>query len=68
MAREKENYRSMLSYLIDEKGCSLVMTKKETAKTIGVSRGTLDLMIAEGDIKMQNGKIPIGTIANYLCG
>ncbi len=68
MAREKENYRSMLSFLIDEKKCPLVMTKLETAKVLGVSRGKLDDMIFDGEIKMNGGRIPIGSVANYLCG
>lgn len=68
MAREKPNYRDMLSFLTDEKKCPLVMTKLETAKVLGISRGKLDDMIFEGEIKMQSGKIPIGSVANYLCG
>ena len=68
MAREKANYRSMLSYLVDEKKCPLVMNKVEVARVLGISRGKLDDMIFEGEIKMQSGKIPIGSVANYLCG
>lgn len=68
MGREKENYRSMLSYLADEKKCPLVMNKVEVAKVLGISRGKLDDMIFEGEIKMSGGKIPIGALANYLCG
>lgn len=68
MAREKENYRSMLSYLADDKKCPLVMSKVEVAKILGISRGKLDDMIIGGEIKMQGGKIPIGSVANYLCG
>ena len=68
MAREKPEFRNMLCYLIDDKKYPPTMTKGQAAKAIGVSRGHLDKIIARGRIKVQDGKVPIGSIASYLCG
>lgn len=68
MPREKPEYRVMLSFLVDKRGFPLTMTKKQTAEAIGVSRVHLDKIIAKGHIKMQDGKVPVGSVASYLCG
>lgn len=67
MAREKANYRSMLSYLINERGFPMVLTKKQAAEVLGVSKGKLYGLIADGDIKVQGGSITIGSVASFLC-
>ena len=68
MAREKENYRTMLSFLTDTMKCPLTMTKIQTASFLGIARGTLDSMIKDGVIKANGNKITVGALANYLCG
>ena len=67
MAREKENYRTMLSFLSSEMHLPLLMTKQETCKALDVSPTTLSHIIRDGGLKFDNGRIPIGSVANYLC-
>ncbi len=66
MAREKPNYRDMLMVLMEKHPSML--SKKEVVDILGVSRPTLDKIIRKGHIKYQDGKIPIGSVASYLCG
>ena len=68
MPREKANYSDMLNYLIKDLGCPLTMTKVDASKFINLSRTTLDRAIRGGRIKVQDGKIPVGSIASYLLG
>lgn len=68
MAREKQNYRDTLSFLVNEKGVPMVMSKKRAAVILGVSRTKLNEMIADGNIAVDNNKITVGSIARYLCG
>ena len=68
MGREKATYRETLSFLIDERGCPLVLNKKQAAKLLGISRNKLYDLIGDGCIKEHSEKIPIGSIANFLCG
>ena len=67
MAREKANYRETLQFLI-ENGYPLLMQKKDVAEKLKISRPTLDRLIKKGGIKIDEGYIPIGSIASYLCG
>lgn len=67
MAREKENYRETLQFLKTE-GFTLMMSKSDTAEKLGISRPTLDRLIEKGSIKVDEGFIPIGSLASYLCG
>ena len=68
MAREKPQFRDILNYLVIDKEFPLMLTKKQTAEAMGVSRVHLDRIIAKGHIKIQDGKIPVGSVASYLCG
>lgn len=68
MGREKPNYRETLSFLIDERGCPLVLNKRQTAELLGISRNKLYDLIDDGCIKQLGDKIPIGSIASFLCG
>ena len=67
MSREKSNYRETLAYL-QEKGFEFLMSKSQAAEKLCISRPTLDGIIKSGRITMHNGKIPLGSIASYLCG
>ena len=66
MAREKQGYRDML-YILMEK-YPATMTRGMVAQVIGVSPRHLSEIIKKGHIKVQDGKIPIGSVASYLCG
>ena len=68
MAREKDGYRATLGYLMNEMGAPLTMTRKEAAIFLNVSLPFLDKLINKGIIKAPGGKIPLGSIASYLCG
>ena len=68
MPREKPNYRENLKFLHEQYG-KMVFSKKETTHILGVSINTLQKMVKEEDIKTDSdGRIPIGSLANYLCG
>lgn len=67
MPREKENYRNMLQFLL-EKGYPMTMSKTQAAELMEISKPHLDKIIRNKHIKVQDGKIPLGSIANYLCG
>ena len=58
----------MLCFLINDKNLPMTLSKKEAAEALGISRVHLDKIIAKGHLKIQDGKIPIGSIASYLCG
>ena len=66
MGREKEGYREMLAMLCEEH--PMLMSKKEACPLLSVSLPHLNKLISQGKIKYDNGKIPIGSIASYLCG
>lgn len=66
MPREKEGYRQMLEML--SKDHPLLMSKKEACPVLGISLPHLNKLIAQNKIKYDNGKIPIGSLASYLCG
>ncbi|MBQ2391513.1 MAG: hypothetical protein II306_07065 [Clostridia bacterium] len=68
MPREKANYSDMLNYLIKDLGCPLTMSKTEASRLVNLSRVTLDKAIRGNRIKVQDGKIPIGSVASYLLG
>ncbi len=65
--REKENFRDMLQFLT-EKGYPMMMSRGQVTELLSVSRSTLAEAIKSGRIKVVNGKIPIGSVASYLCG
>ena len=67
MALEKENYRDMLQFLCD-KGYSMTLTRGECCEILGISRPFLRDLIDKKRIKVNGGKIPIGSVASYLCG
>lgn len=67
MPREKPNYRDMLQILL-EKGYPMLLSKTQTAEALGISKKYLNKIISKGHLKAQDGKIPIGSIASYLCG
>ncbi|MBO5060272.1 MAG: hypothetical protein J6C82_05095 [Clostridia bacterium] len=67
MAREQPNYRSTLEMLID-KGYPMSLTRGEAAKILCLSYKKIAELIKKGFIKEKCGKIPLGSVANYLCG
>ena len=66
MAREKQGYRDILSMLMEQYPAT--MTRLMAAEILNVSPKHLRKIIKKGHIKVQDGKIPIGSIASYLCG
>ena len=66
MPREKEGYREMLALLCAKH--PMLMSKKEACPILGISIPHLNKLIAQDKITYDNGKIPIGSIAKYLCG
>lgn len=68
MAREKPNYRDMLSFLAETKDLPLLLNRGQACKVMGISRDHLAVLIIEGKIVVDNNKIPIGSVARYLCG
>ena len=65
--REKANYRDMLQFLTD-KGYPLMLTKKQTAEILNCGKNAVPRIISKGHLKVIDGKIPIGSVASYLCG
>lgn len=67
--REKENYRDMLLFLTAEKGAALMLSRVQAANLMGISRITVNSLIASGKLSVDKltNKIPIGEIARYLC-
>ncbi|MGM9551956.1 MAG: hypothetical protein ACI3XA_06825 [Clostridia bacterium] len=66
MSREREGYREMLMYLAER--YPMTMTKKQAREALGVSFTHLQKMIENKHIVVVDGKIPIGSVAKYLCG
>ncbi len=64
MGREREHYRDNLAYLAEK--YPLVLQKKQAAEILGCSIEYLNKLICKKAIKEVCGKIPLGTIANYL--
>ena len=68
MAREKEGYREMLMFLSETKKLPLLMNRGQACEALGISRDYLAVLIAKGHIKLSGNKIPLGSVAGYLCG
>ena len=66
MSREKENFRIVLQFLSEK--YPMMMTKVQASEALGISKPHLDKVIRNNHIKLQDGKIPIGSVASYLCG
>lgn len=66
MPREKPNYRDTFAILAENH--PLTLRKREAAELLGCSLNHLKKLIQKGYIKDAGGKIPLGSIANYLCG
>lgn len=64
---EKNGYREMLSFL-SEKDVPLLLTRAEAGKLLGIGQQNLRKEIAKGKLKLEDNRIPIGSIARYLCG
>lgn len=64
---EKKNYREMLAHLTDN-DIPKVMSKVYVANYLGIGYRTLQRLIKKGLLKDTDGKITIGSLANYLCG
>ncbi len=64
---EKSNYREMLLFL-REQGCPMMSTRKEASSFLGICQQNLRREISKGRIKLCEDKIPIGSLASYLCG
>lgn len=67
MPREKEGFRDVLSLLI-EKNYPAMLTKTQAGEILGVSQPHLRKMIQRNHIVVVDGKIPIGSVASYICG
>ena len=46
----------------------MLMTRKYVAEFLGIAVSTLARIIRKGEIKPKGAFIPIGSLANYLCG
>lgn len=68
MPREKEGYRDMISVLIEKKHLPLFLNKGQACEVLGISRDHLAKLIAEGEIKVTENKISLGSIARCVCG
>ena len=68
MPREKEGYREMLMFLNESKSLPLLMDRGQACEALGISRDYLAKLIAKGDIRLERNKIPIRSVAKYLCG
>ena len=66
MPREKEGYRDMLSILMER--YPMLLTKKQVCEILDLSFQTVCKLIAKGKLTCDAGKIPIGSLARYLCG
>ena len=66
MAREKAGYREMIEFISEK--YPMAMTQKEAAECIGVSLPHIRKLIRNGKIKFVCGKVPIGSVASFLCG
>lgn len=66
MSREREGYREMLMFLAEK--YPMTLTKKQASEALGVSFTHLQKMIRNKHITECDGKIPIGSVAKYLCG
>ena len=66
MGREKEGYREILSALMER--YPLLMSKTQAARALGIGKDRLAVIIRKKHIAVQDGKIPIGSLASYLCG
>jgi hypothetical protein len=64
---EKANFREML-YFLKEQGCPMLSTRQEAGKFLDMGQQNLRREIAKGRLKLVDNKIPIGSIASYLCG
>ena len=62
MAREKEGYRVMLSILLEK--YPPTMTRNQAAEALGVSLPHLRRIIQKNHITIQDGKIPVGSVAS----
>lgn len=66
MAREKANYRDMVSILREEE-LPLLMTRGQACKALGCSRDYLAELIIKGEIDLKDNKVTLGSIARYIC-
>ncbi|MBQ8390941.1 MAG: hypothetical protein IJX50_00140 [Clostridia bacterium] len=46
----------------------MTLSRKEAQEVLGVSHTHLAKMINRGHIKLIDNKIPLGSVARYLCG
>ena len=67
MSKEKANYRETLAFLVEQEH-PMVLDKKQAKEILGISLNFLNKLIREGYIKIAGGKIPLGSVANYICG
>lgn len=66
MAREKDGYRDMLVLLMEQ--YPMTLSKTQAARALNIGKEKLYELIRKKHITVQDGKIPIGSIASYLCG
>lgn len=67
MAREKEGFREVLSFLM-EKEYPAMLTRVQVGEILGISQPHLRKLIQKKHIAVCDGKIPIGSVASYICG
>lgn len=70
MGREKPNFRDMLNFLVSEKAAPLMLSRRQVARTLSISHSRVGELIARGALEVDKAtnKIPIGSVARYLCG
>lgn len=67
MAREKANYRETLAFL-NEQGYPMLIPFKDVMTILGICRPTLVKLIKTDKLTAVCEKVPIGSLANFLCG
>lgn len=63
---EAFGYRETLELLAEKH--PMLVTRQTTTVILGCCTNTLDKIIKKGHIKVVDGKIPLGSIARYICG
>lgn len=66
MAREKEGYRATFGYLAER--YPMLISKSQACEILKVSYPHLRKLISANRIKCDKGKIPLGSMASYICG
>lgn len=68
MPKRKEGVDEMLIFLSEEKGLPALASRGQVCDALGIGRDHLSRLIIKGKITLDENKIPIGSVARYLCG